>query len=132
MKSENIIQQKSFAFAIRIVKTHKFLIEEKREFILSKQMMRSGTSVGANVEESIGAHSKADFLWKLSIAYREARETLYWLKLLKATNYLGEETADSMLYEAEEICRIIGKIQITVKKGIARGKITNGGITNYE
>lgn len=116
MKSDNIIQQRSFAFAIRIIGVYKHLTEERREFILSKQLVRSGTSVGANIEESIGAHSRADFLWKLSIAYREARESLYWLKLLKATEYLEGETADLLLNEAEEICRIIGKIQVTTKR----------------
>jgi four helix bundle protein len=115
MKTNNIIQEKSFAFAIRIVNAYKFLISEKKEFVLSKQMLRSGTSIGANVEESIGGQSKADFISKLSIAYKEARETLYWIKILKATEYLNIEMAESLIKDAEEICRIIGKIQITMK-----------------
>lgn len=115
MKTNNIIQEKSFAFAIRIINAYKFLINEKKEFVLSKQMLRSGTSIGANVEEAIGGQSKADFLSKISIAYKEARETLYWIKLLKETEYLTTEMADSLLIDVEEICRIIGKIQITMK-----------------
>ncbi len=116
MKSDNVIQQKSFAFAIRIVNAYKYLIKEKQEFVLSKQMLRSGTSIGANVEESIGGQSKADFISKLSIAYKEARETLYWIKLLAATDYLNKEMSDSLLSDAEEICKIIGKIQISSKQ----------------
>jgi four helix bundle protein len=91
MKKDNIIQQKSFAFAIRVVNLYKFLTNEKKEFVLSKQLLRSGTSIGANVEESIGGQSEKDFLSKLSIAYKEARKTMYWLKLLLATDYLKRE-----------------------------------------
>lgn len=115
MKTNNIIQEKSFAFAIRIVNAYKFLTDEKKEFVLSKQMLRSGTSIGANVEEAIGGQSKADFVSKLSIAYKEARETLYWIRLLNATEYLSNEKANSLINDAEELCRIIGKIQITMK-----------------
>lgn len=115
MKSDNIVQQKSFAFAIRIVNLYKYLTSEKKEFILSKQLLRSGTSVGANIEESIGGQSEKDFLSKLSIAYKEARESVYWLKLLLATDYLSIEQANSLIGDAEEICKILGKIQITIK-----------------
>jgi four helix bundle protein len=75
LKQDNIIQEKSFAFAVRLVKLYKYLCDEKREFVLSKQLSRSGTSIGANVEEAIGGHSGKDFIFKLSIAYKEARET---------------------------------------------------------
>ena len=115
MKQDNIIQKKSFAFAIRIVKLYKFLCDEKKEFVLSKQVLRSGTSICANIEESIGGQSDRDFFTKLTIAYKEARETVYWLKLLLATDYLNEEQAESLLKDAEEICKILGKIQITMK-----------------
>jgi four helix bundle protein len=118
MKTDNIVQQKSFAFAIRIVNLYKYLIAEKKEFVLSKQLLRSGTSVGANIEESIGGQSDKDFLSKISIAYKEARESMYWLKLLQATNYLSQEQANSLLTDAEEICKIIGKIQIKLKEKI--------------
>ena len=122
MKTENLIQTKTFAFAIRIVNANKFLKNEKREFILSTQMVRSGTSIGANVEEGIGAQSKADFISKFSIAYKEARETSYWLRLLYATDYLSKEMSDSLINDAEELCRIIGKIQITSKRALKTQK----------
>ena len=77
--------------------------------------MRSGTSIGANIEESIGGQSERDFLSKISISYKEARETVYWLKLLKATGFLSEFQADGLINNAEEICKILGKIQITMK-----------------
>lgn len=115
MKENNLIQEKTFAFAVRSVKLYKYLQEDKREFILSKQFLRAATSIGANVEESIGGQSERDFLSKLSISYKEARETKYWLKLLQATDYLNQNESESMLADAEEICRILGKIQVTLK-----------------
>ena len=115
MKKDNVVQEKSFAFAIRIVNLYKLLSTEKKEFVLSKQLLRSGTSIGANIEEAIGGQSDKDFLSKLSIAYKEARESMYWLKLLQATDFLSEEQTKSLLDEAEEICKILGKIQITLK-----------------
>ena len=115
---ENIVQQKSFSFAIRIVNLYKYLVSEKKEFVLSKQLLRSGTSIGANVEESIGGQSEKDFLSKLSISYKEARETIYWLKLLKETEYISKNEFESMHNEAEEICKILEKIIITLKSKI--------------
>lgn len=115
MKKDNIVQQKSFAFAIRILNVYKYLVSEKKEFVLSKQLLRSGTSIGANIEESIGGQSDKDFFSKISISYKETRETIYWLKLLQATDYLSEQEAISLLTDAEEICKILGKIQITIK-----------------
>ncbi|HHT51893.1 MAG TPA: four helix bundle protein [Bacteroidales bacterium] len=119
MKSDNIIQEKSFAFAIRIVNLYKYLTNEKKEFVLSKQILKSGTSIGANIEESIGAQSDKDFLNKISISYKEARESIFWLKLLQATNYLSAEETESLLSNAEEICKILGKIQISMKNRVA-------------
>ena len=87
---ENILQVKSFRFAIEIVELFKKLSIDKREFVLSKQILKSGTSIGANVEEAIGGQSEADFMSKLSIAYKEARETAYWLRLLKETNFISQ------------------------------------------
>lgn len=113
---ENILVEKSYLFALRIIKLYKFLTEEKKEFILSKQVLRSGTSIGANIEETVGASSKKDFLAKISIAYREARETKYWLRLLRDSGYLTEDQCSSMLSDCEELCKIIGKIQTTMKK----------------
>lgn len=116
MKAGNIVQEKSFAFAIEIVKTCQYLNEEKKEFVLSKQLLRSGTSVGANIEEAIGAQSSKDFLHKMSISYKEARETRYWINLLKETNYLTNDNAIPLINNVDELCRIIGKIQTTTKE----------------
>ena len=111
MKTDNVIQAKSYAFAVRIVRPYQILATEKKEFVLSKQILRSGTSIRANVEEAIGGQSRADFLSKLSIAYKQARETAYWLRLLKDTDYLTASQFDSLHADAEELCRIIAAIQ---------------------
>ena len=119
MKSENIIQAKSSAFAVRIVLLYHHLLKEKREFVLAKQLLRCGTSIGANVEEAIGGQSRADFVSKLSIAYKEARETSYWLRLLKDTEYLTETEFDSIYADSDELCRIIAAIQKSTKQSVA-------------
>ncbi len=113
---ENIIQTKSFAFAIRIVNAYKYLQSEKKEFVLSKQMLRSGTSIGANVEEAIGGQSKKDFIAKISIAYKEARETKYWIKLLFATNYMDEKAVNALLEDIEELSKILSSILLSSKE----------------
>ena len=119
MKSENVIQTKSYAFAVRIVLLYRHLLKEKREFVLAKQLLRCGTSIGANVEEAIGGQSRADFVAKLSIAYKEARETSYWLRLLKDTGYLTEQEFDSIHADSDELCRIIAAIQKSTKQPVA-------------
>jgi len=96
---DNPVREKSFAFAIRVVGLYKYLVNEKKEYVLSKQFLKSGTSIGANVEEGIGGISRKDFRAKLSIAYKEARETKYWLRLLHATDYIDEHAFDSMIYD---------------------------------
>ncbi len=101
------MKDKSFDFAVRIVNLYKHLSQEKKEFVLSKQLLRSGTSIGANVEEAIGGISKADFRAKLSIAYKEARETVYWLRLLHTTEYLNDKEFESVFYDADELCRLL-------------------------
>ena len=110
-----MVRAKSYAFAVRIVRLYQHLLDEKHELVLSRQLLRSVTSIGANVEEAIGAQSRADFLNKLSIAYKEARETGYWLRLMKDTDYLTEAEFQSIYFDAEELCRIIGAIQKTTK-----------------
>jgi len=115
MMKNNIIQAKSFDFAVRVVKAYQYIVEHKKEFVLSKQFLRSGTSIGANIEEAIGAQSTADFLAKLAIAYKEARETSYWIRLMSATNYLSEIEKESLLNDVIEIQKIIAKIRITTK-----------------
>lgn len=119
MKSENVIQSKSYAFAVRIVLLYQHLLEKKKAFVLAKQVLRSGTSIGANIEEAIGGQSRADFVSKLSIAYKEARETSYWLRLLKDTGYLTETEFNSIHADAEELCRIIAAIQKSTKQPVA-------------
>ncbi|MFN8431083.1 MAG: four helix bundle protein [Spirosomataceae bacterium] len=116
MKTENIIQQKSFSFAVRIIRLYQHLNKSKKEFVLSRQLLKSGTSIGANIEEGIGGLSKADFIAKLGIAYKEARETKYWIRLLKVTEYLTEKEADSILIDAEEIIKILTSILKTSKE----------------
>ena len=110
MKDSNPVVQKSKAFAIRIIRLYQHLTAEKKEFILSKQVLRSGTSIGANVRESIRAQSTADFLAKMQISLKEADETQYWLELLKETDYISEKAADSLIADCEEIIRLIAAI----------------------
>ncbi|MCL5244478.1 four helix bundle protein [Cellulophaga sp. 20_2_10] len=112
---ENIVQTKSYAFAIKIVNICKVLQDEKKEFILSKQLLRSGTSVGANIEEAIGGQSRKDFYAKLTISYKEARESKYWIRLLTDTNYLTKQQSEPLLIDIEELLRIIGSIQKTIR-----------------
>ncbi len=114
MKKDNVIQDKSYQFAIKIVKTSKYLVDKKKEYVLSKQLLRSGTSIGANVEEAIGGQSRKDFYAKLTISYKEARETKYWIRLLFDTDYINELTKNELLNDCEEILKIIGSIQKTI------------------
>jgi len=109
MAKENIILQKTYDFSVRIVKLYKFL-SQKNEYILSKQILRCGTSIGANTEEAIGGISKKDFIAKLFIAYKEARETHYWLRLLKDTQYIEERLFNSLIEDCNEILKILYKI----------------------
>ena len=107
MKRGNVVQDKSFEFAVRIVKAYQYLTSKKREFVISKQMLRSGTSIGANVSEANGAISKADFSSKISIAYKECLETKYWISLLKRTGFIEGKAHESLYAETDEIGRIL-------------------------
>ncbi|MDL2265719.1 four helix bundle protein [Parabacteroides sp. OttesenSCG-928-G21] len=111
----NVIKEKSFKFAVRIVELYKFL-SERNEYVLSKQLLRSGTSVGANVRESINAQSSADFIHKLSIAQKECDESIYWLELLYKTNFISENEFNSFFNEASELLRILRSIILTTKQ----------------
>lgn len=115
---ENIIQTKSFNFAVRIIRLYQYLATEKKEFTLSKQLLRCGTSIGANVEEAIVGQSKKDFFAKLTIAYKEARETHYWIRLLIETDYLTIDEGESLLKDTEELLKIIGSIQKTMRNNL--------------
>ena len=112
---DNVIENKSFQFAIRIVRLYKFLCEEKKEYILSKQLLRADTSIGSNVTESQQAQSKPDFVSKISIAIKEASETKYWIKLLGATEYLSENQTKSILDDCVEIEKILVTILKSAK-----------------
>ncbi|TPG37859.1 four helix bundle protein [Flavobacterium pectinovorum] len=114
----NIIKDKSFDFAIRIVKLYQYLSIEKKEFVLSKQLLRSGTSIGAMVREAEHAESKNDFIHKFAIAQKEANESVYWLELLKATDYLNKKEFDNINTDAISILKLITNILKTTKNQI--------------
>ncbi len=115
MKKENVIQDKSFEFAVRMVRAYQYLTTNKREFVLSKQLLRCGTSIGANVSEANGAISKADFSNKISIAYKECLETKYWISLLWKTGFLDEKVHESLYTDADEIGKILFAILKTTR-----------------
>jgi len=115
MKKDNVVQTKSYTFAIRIVKVYQFLSNDKKEFVLSKQLLRCGTSIGANIEEAIGGQSSKDFYAKLTITYKEAREAHYWIRILRDTGYLSIEQSESLLDDVNELLKIIGTIQKTIR-----------------
>lgn len=123
--SKNFLKDKSFALAIRSVKMYKFLAENKKEFVLSKQILRSGTSVGANVREAQNAESKMDFVHKLAIAQKECDESLYWMELLVATDYISEESFKSIYAEGNEVLKIIKSSILTTKKNLQANKKIN-------
>lgn len=114
-EKKSILKEKSFLFALRMVKLYQFLCEEKREFILSKQLLRSGTSVGANIREAQNAESNMDFIYKLAIAQKECDETLYWLELLYKANYISEVEFTSFYSDANEILKMLRSAILTTK-----------------
>ena len=113
---DNVIVQKSLAFSVRIVNLHKYLNGQKKEHVISKQICKSGTSIGANIAESQQAQSRADFLSKLEIALKETSETKYWLRLLNATDYLSKTEFDSMYADCSEIEKLLVSIIKSTKK----------------
>lgn len=119
---DNVLLDKSFAFAVRIVNLYKYLCDTKKEFTLSKQLLRSGTSIGANINESQDAQSTNDFISKLSISLKEARETKYWIELLKETDYLTNKEAESILEDLIELIKILVSIIKKTKENILNGK----------
>lgn len=116
MKKDNIVQKKSYNFALRIIQLNQLIIEENKEYVLARQILKSGTSIGANVEEAIGAQSRNDFKAKLSISYKEARETQYWIRLLRDSDIINKQLSKSLLKDCNELLKIIGSIIRTVKK----------------
>ncbi len=118
---ENVVKIKTFAFAVRVVKLYKFLCETRKEFILSKQLLRSGTSVGAMIREAGHAETKNDFKHKMGIAQKEINESIYWLELLKETDYLTQEQFESIHADAIEIIKLITSILKSIKADISNG-----------
>jgi len=115
MAKSNVLQEKSYNFAIRIVKLAQFLREKKSEYILSKQLIRSGTSIGANIEEASGAQSDSDFIAKLHISLKEAKESHYWIRLLRDTDFITQAQAESMLTDLNEIITLLTRSLKTLK-----------------
>ena len=116
LSKDNAIQIKSRNFAIRVINCYKFLVDERHEYVMSKQMLRCGTSIGANVRESINAQSRPDFLNKLNIALKEADETEYWLDLLHTTNYLDEKQFESLEVDCVELIKLLTTIIKSIKQ----------------
>ena len=110
MKADNVILTKSKAFALKIIKLYKYLCGKRREFVMSKQIMRSGTSIGANVREATRAQSTPDFISKMNIALKEAEETCYWLELLHESNYLDDRAFNSLYNDSMELLKILASI----------------------
>ncbi|MBE9142761.1 four helix bundle protein [Planktothrix mougeotii] len=107
LSQKSLVYDKAYKFAIRVVNAYKYLTQNKQEWVLSKQLIRSGTSMGANIAEANGAISPADFSAKMSIAYKECLETKYWLSLLKDTGYLDEQAFNSIYQDADEVGKIL-------------------------
>ncbi len=119
MKDENIIVDKSKKFALRIINLYKYLVDEKKEYVLSKQVLKSGTSIGANVKEAIRGQSKADFYAKMNIALKETSETEYWLELLYESEFINKDAFESIYFDCKEILKIL--IAITKTQNIEQG-----------
>lgn len=115
-EKKNIVVDKSKAFAIRIIRLYQYLKTEKQEHVLSKQLLRSGTSIGANIKEAMRGQSKADFYAKLNISLKEASETEYWLELLQETDYLDKKQFDSLYNDIQELIKLLVSITKTQKE----------------
>ena len=111
---ENVLEQKAYQFALRTINLYRYLVS-KKEYILSKQILRAGTSIGANLEEALGGSSKRDFLAKITICYKEAREVHFWIRLLRDGMYVSDKQAKSMLSDCEELLKLLTAIQKTLK-----------------
>lgn len=116
MAKENVVKEKSFAFALRVMKMYRFLVEQKKEYVLSKQLLRSGTAIGALVREAEHAESTADFIHKLAIAQKEANESEYWIELLYRSEYFDEKSYSSIISDLTELQKILASIILTTKE----------------
>ena len=126
MEDKNVIRRKSFDFAVRVVKLCQFVSKTHHESVLTRQLLKSGTSIGANIRESNNAESGADFIHKVGIAQKECDETLYWLELMKATGYLTENEFDSVVKDCNELMKIIRSIILTRKANLKNEKLSKG------
>jgi len=117
-EKKSIIKDKSFAFAVRVIRLFQYLTETKKEYVLSKQLLRSGTAIGALVREAQNAESTKDFIHKLGIAQKECDETIYWLELLKETEYMNDKEFESINNEANELLKMLRSAIITSKKNL--------------
>lgn len=118
MKTENIVQKKSLTFAIRIVRLNQYLNNDKKEFVLSRQLLKSGTSVGANIHEALRGQSRSDFIAKMNIALKEIYETEYWLNLLFQTDYISKPEFESIFTDCRELTKLLTSIVKTTKDNI--------------
>ena len=116
----NVVKEKSFAFAVRVVNVYKYLCADKKEYVLSKQLLRSGTAIGALVREAEQAESKPDFIHKMAIALKEANETEYWILLLHRTEYLSTNEAESLMANITELLKLLTSIITTSKQRMAK------------
>ena len=122
MKGENVVMGKSYAFALRVIKLYKYLIYEKKEYVLSKQLLRSGTSIGALIKEGEHAQSKPDFLNKMNVALKEANEAEYWIELLRDSEYLSAAESLSTLEDISEIIKLLASIVKSTKNSLLKIK----------
>ena len=130
MTQDNPIENRSYQFALRIVKAYKYLTRQKDEYVLSKQMLRSGTSIGAMMREAKFAQSRADFINKASIALKEANETLYWIELLHDSEYIDDLSFNSLHQEADELTAILASIVKTTKENTTKYDNTQSDFLN--
>ena len=122
---QSILKDKSKLFALRVIRLYKYLCEEKKEYVLSKQLLRSGTSIGANIAEAFYGQSEADFVAKLSISQKETSETIYWLELLHESEYLKDNEFDSVYSDAEELIKLLTSSIKTIKEKMLQSKLSN-------
>lgn len=115
MKTDNVVQNKSLAFAIRIVRLYQYLVKEKQEFILSRQLLKSGTSVGANIREALRGQTRQDFTAKMNISLKEVYETEYWLELLYKTDYITNKEFENIFADCRELTKLLMSIVKTTK-----------------
>lgn len=120
MAKDNVLKEKSYSFSLRIIKLFQYLNKEKKEYVLAKQILRSGTSIGANIEEAMAGQSEKDFIAKLSISYKELKETHYWLRFLKDSNLIDEKQFISIITDCDKIIRILVSILKTSKSKLKK------------